>query len=213
MCPLAACEDHTKVNLGPDLSQAQRGQLAEIGGSATRILTDLPLKTRLEEFSFDLLQKEPVRTKQHPLPHSQVQIVKKEVEWTDSCEQAYQTMKRRLASRPVVHLPDLQRNFVLRTDASQLGPGAVLLQEHDGALRQQETYPGRERLRHRREGMPCCGLGRPEVRGVLVRSTLRTGNGPPTPPVPTQRQVDQRPADEMGHAASALPVQRPCHSW
>ena len=80
-CQLEASEDHTKVNFGPDLNQAQRKELLETGRSATRILTDLPLRTQLEEFSFDLLEKEPVRTKQYPLPHNQVQVVKKEVAW------------------------------------------------------------------------------------------------------------------------------------
>ena len=170
-CQLEASEDHTKVNFGPDLNQAQRKELLETGRSATRILTDLPLRTQLEQFSFDLLEKEPVRTKQYPLPHTQVQVVKKEVE-----------------------------------DMLKLGVAPLV-------LRQRETHPSGDRLRYRRKGMPRIGLGHPEVRSVLVRSILCAGNGPPTPPVLAKCQADQRRADEMGHAASTLSVQRPSHSW
>lgn len=54
--------------------------------------------------------------------------------WTDACEQAFLTLKDRLTSDAVVRLPDLSKDFVLRTDACDTGLGAVLLQEHDGML-------------------------------------------------------------------------------
>lgn len=53
------------------------------------------------------------------------------VQWTDSCEKAFRTLKDRLCSEPVVLLPDPEAPFVLRTDASNNGLGAVLLQEGD----------------------------------------------------------------------------------
>jgi transposase InsO family protein len=56
------------------------------------------------------------------------------VVWTPDCERAFQTLKSRLVSRPVLRLPDLTQPFVLRTDASAEGLGAVLLQESDGVL-------------------------------------------------------------------------------
>jgi hypothetical protein len=40
----------------------------------------------------------------------------------------------KLTSEPVLKLPDLDGPFVLRTDASNRGLGAVLLQEQDGLL-------------------------------------------------------------------------------
>jgi hypothetical protein len=54
--------------------------------------------------------------------------------WTDACEHAFQTLKDRLTSDAVVRLPDLDKEFVLRTDACDTGLGAVLLQEHDKTL-------------------------------------------------------------------------------
>ncbi|XP_076462144.1 uncharacterized protein LOC143294651 [Babylonia areolata] len=56
------------------------------------------------------------------------------VVWTPECDRAFKTLKGRLVSRPVLQLPDLSCQFVLRTDASDRGLGAVLLQEKEGVL-------------------------------------------------------------------------------
>jgi len=56
------------------------------------------------------------------------------VEWTDECEIAFQHLKRALTTESILRLPNLERDFVLRTDASEAGLGAVLLQEHEGVL-------------------------------------------------------------------------------
>ena len=39
-----------------------------------------------------------------------------------------------LTSDPVLRLPNPEKTFVLRTDASDYGNGAVLMQEHEGKL-------------------------------------------------------------------------------
>ena len=57
-----------------------------------------------------------------------------EVEWSDAHEKAHGTLKRLLVTKPVLRLPEISKPFVLRTDASNTGIGAVLLQEHDGQL-------------------------------------------------------------------------------
>lgn len=41
-------------------------------------------------------------------------------------------MKSMLLSSPILRLPDLSKSFILRTDASNHGVGAVLMQIHDG---------------------------------------------------------------------------------
>ena len=56
------------------------------------------------------------------------------VSWEQPQEKAFVTLKRELASEPILHLPDSAKPFVLRTDASDVGIGAVLMQDHDGKL-------------------------------------------------------------------------------
>ena len=63
----------------------------------------------------------------------------KKVPWKQPREKAYATLRRELMSEPILHLPDSMKLFVLRTDASDIGIGAVLMQDHDGKLRQQEV--------------------------------------------------------------------------
>ena len=57
------------------------------------------------------------------------------VKWTEECQHAFDDLKACLSSQPVCVLPDLSQEFVLRTDASDVGLGAVLLQSSDGDLR------------------------------------------------------------------------------
>ena len=49
--------------------------------------------------------------------------------WGEQEEEAFQKLKTCLSSAPILSLPDLGKPFVLRTDASSTGVGAVLLQE------------------------------------------------------------------------------------
>ena len=56
------------------------------------------------------------------------------LQWTSECEIAFQTLKEKLCSEPILRLPDVTRPFTLRTDASGKRLGATLLQEHDGTL-------------------------------------------------------------------------------
>lgn len=56
------------------------------------------------------------------------------IHWGESQEKAYNTLKNALVQKPILRLPDLQKAFTLRTDASDYGIGAVLLQEEDGHL-------------------------------------------------------------------------------
>ncbi|XP_070209513.1 uncharacterized protein [Littorina saxatilis] len=79
VCPLEASEDHTDVHISPELGDDQQADLQEILKDAARVLTDIPLQTHLEEFTFDLLEKQPVRTKQYPMPHAQKEVVRKEI--------------------------------------------------------------------------------------------------------------------------------------
>ncbi|PIK62997.1 hypothetical protein BSL78_00004 [Apostichopus japonicus] len=46
------------------------------------------------------------------------------VEWGPAQEAAFSTLKKRLAVEPILRLPDPDRPYILRTDASDVGVGA-----------------------------------------------------------------------------------------
>lgn len=49
--------------------------------------------------------------------------------WDTAKEEAFQQLKKRLISAPVLHYPDFSKSFTLFTDASDVGLGAVLQQD------------------------------------------------------------------------------------
>lgn len=59
---------------------------------------------------------------------------KNKTTWTKDREEAFESLKEALSSGPIVKAPDLKREFVLRSDASDSCIGAILMQDHDGIL-------------------------------------------------------------------------------
>ena len=49
--------------------------------------------------------------------------------WTSDTQQAFDTLKLKLVSAPVLQLPDFTKKFTIDTDACAYGVGAVLQQE------------------------------------------------------------------------------------
>lgn len=68
-----------------------------------------------------------------------------QLEWGEDQERAFNSLKRSLSSQPVLKLPDLNQEFLLRTDASEKGLEAVLLQEVNGC-KQPVAYASRKLL-------------------------------------------------------------------
>ncbi|GBG59063.1 hypothetical protein CBR_g24407 [Chara braunii] len=56
-------------------------------------------------------------------------------EWTDECEAAFRHLKHALTHYEVLKLPDPDKPFIVTTDASQYGIGAVLAQQEGPKLR------------------------------------------------------------------------------
>lgn len=50
----------------------------------------------------------------------------------DEEQEVFRTLKNLLCNKPVLHLPNFEKKFIFRTDASKDGLGAVLLQEYNG---------------------------------------------------------------------------------
>ena len=55
--------------------------------------------------------------------------------WDEHCEHAFLALREGLTTAPVLAYADFQKPFILETDASHGGLGAVLSQEHDGKRR------------------------------------------------------------------------------
>ena len=57
-----------------------------------------------------------------------------QVQWTPEMEKAFCLLKEALSSKPVCVLPQFDKTFVIRTDASDSGLGAILLQDQGQGL-------------------------------------------------------------------------------
>ncbi len=64
-----------------------------------------------------------------PAPMTNVTHQGVDLVWDDACEGAFRTLKTALVSAPVLAYPTREGHFVLSTDASDVGIGAVLEQE------------------------------------------------------------------------------------
>ena len=60
--------------------------------------------------------------------------------WSDDCQSAFDKLKAILINYPVLHSPDWTKPFLLATDASDVGVGAVLLQLDDQGIEHPISY-------------------------------------------------------------------------
>jgi hypothetical protein len=67
----------------------------------------------------------------HPINN----LLKKDVkfEWSEECHNAFETLKHKLTTAPILSFPDFSKPFIIRTDASNFAVGAILSQ---GKLRE-----------------------------------------------------------------------------
>jgi len=67
-----------------------------------------------------------------------------EIPWNDAREKSFQELKKRISSPPILRLPDVSQPFILQTDASHLGVGAVLLQEDSAGEKRPIAFASRK---------------------------------------------------------------------
>ena len=63
--------------------------------------------------------------------------------WTTDCQEAFEKLRQQLVSPPILAFPDYQKPFILDTDASNLGIGAVLSQVQDDGQERVIAYGSR----------------------------------------------------------------------
>ncbi|XP_070566393.1 uncharacterized protein [Ptychodera flava] len=104
------------------------------------------------------------------------------VQWTQSCVDAFQKLKDALASSPVLAVPDYNKPFVVQTDASDHGIGAVLCQyddkgeEHPVQYISRKTPPQGEKLPNYRKRVFSHCLGCGSFESLLVRERVYSSN-------------------------------------
>ena len=62
-------------------------------------------------------------------PLQEVTKVSKKFEWTEECQEAFETLKVKLTSKPILAYPDFDNEFTVYTDASNYALGVVLAQK------------------------------------------------------------------------------------
>ena len=68
------------------------------------------------------------------------------VVWTEECDKAFNALKSMLTSSPVLSSPDFEKTFIVQTDASNYGVGAVLSQTDADGLEHPIGYFSRKLL-------------------------------------------------------------------
>ncbi|XP_078232326.1 uncharacterized protein LOC144583105 [Pogona vitticeps] len=66
------------------------------------------------------------------------------IPWTSDCEEAFRRLKEALINYPVLRAPDFDREFIIYTDASNSGVGAVLCQEDENGDQHPVSYLSRK---------------------------------------------------------------------
>ena len=70
----------------------------------------------------------------------------KKINWTLACEAAFKQLKSQLISEPVLKSPDFSRPFIVQTNASNRGVGAVLSQRDSEGTEHSIGYFSRKLL-------------------------------------------------------------------
>ena len=64
-------------------------------------------------------------------------------DWSDECQKAFETLKNALVSPPVLRFPDMNKDFILTTDASGSAIGHIIGQLDDSGRECVIAYGGR----------------------------------------------------------------------
>ena len=131
------------------------------------------------------------------------------VECTPECERAFQTLKEKLGESPVLIVPDFSRPFVVQTDASNVGIGAVLTQkeaddkEHPVAFVGHKLKPREKNYSVVEKNVTSHCLGPAVLLSLPLRPTLCGGNRPSTA---NMAATDEKPKSDTGSLGTHPPA-------
>ena len=84
----------------------------------------------------DLLKSSEVKTKATGISMvKEKQRRKDRLNWTEECQSALELLIDDICQAPILAYPDFTKEFILHTDASQLGLGAILYQNQDEQMK------------------------------------------------------------------------------
>ena len=114
-------------------------------------------------------------------PLYQLTEKRKEWSWTKESEEAFATLKQRLTTSPVLSFPRFNQEFILDTDASSFGLGAVLSQKvgwtrASDSLCQPDAHQVRTKVLCHSQGNAGPGLGSTTVSPIPVWSAFHSPN-------------------------------------
>ena len=69
-----------------------------------------------------------------------------DVKWSEPQEKSFKALKDAIATPPILKLPDVKKAFILQTDSSNFGVGAVLLQEGEDSIKHPVAFASRKLL-------------------------------------------------------------------
>ncbi len=81
-----------------------------------------------------------------PLTNLTKKVTPNRIPWNERCDRAFQELKRHLCSDPILQNPDFAKPFVVQTDASDYGVGAVLSQRDSNGSDHPIAYFSRKLL-------------------------------------------------------------------
>ena len=94
----------------------------------------------------------------HALTHKDVPFI-----WDTACQKAFERLKQLMTEAPLLAFPDFRQSFLLQTDASGLGLGAVLSQKQEDGTIRPLAFASRTLQTHERN----CGVTELEALGVV----------------------------------------------
>ncbi|GFV46510.1 retrovirus-related Pol polyprotein from transposon 17.6 [Trichonephila clavipes] len=65
-------------------------------------------------------------------PRPTTKTHKEKITWDEKCGKAFEELKAKLVTQPILFAPDFATEFILQTDASEVGAGVVLSQRIEG---------------------------------------------------------------------------------
>ena len=119
--------------------------------------------------------------------------------WTQQCQEAFMELKERLTTSPVLVFPDYTRPFILETDASGVGLGAVLAQKQEEpiAFASRTLWCG-EKVCQFRDGSSSSSVGDHALPPLYLRVPLHGVHGQPGSKEPIEDATSLWQASPLG---------------